>query len=36
MELIEHRYLCAIPYLTDADRKKMLEEMRGLVQKKLL
>ncbi|MBI5075644.1 MAG: NAD(P)H-dependent oxidoreductase [Nitrospirae bacterium] len=36
MELIEHKYLCAIPYLTDADRKKMLEELRELVQKKLL
>ena len=36
MELIEHKYFCAIPYLTDEDRKKMLEELRGLVQKKLL
>lgn len=36
MELIEHTYLCAIPYVTDEDRKKMLEEVRGLVQKKLL
>lgn len=36
MELIEHKYLCAIPYLTDEDRKKMLEEVKGLVQKKLL
>lgn len=36
MELIEHKYLCAIPYLTDADRKKMLEEVKGLVQTKLL
>jgi NAD(P)H dehydrogenase (quinone) len=36
MELIEHKYLCAIPYLTDENRKKMLEEVRGLVQKKLL
>jgi len=36
MELIEHKYLCAIPYITDIDRKKMLEEVRGLVQKKLL
>jgi len=36
MELIEHKYLCAIPYLTDENRKKMLEEVRSLVQKKLL
>jgi len=36
MELIEHKYLCAIPYVTDIDRKKMLEEVQGLVQKKLL
>ncbi len=36
MELIEHKYLCAIPYIKDEDRKKMLEEVRGLVQKKLL
>jgi NAD(P)H dehydrogenase (quinone) len=36
MELIEHKYLCAIPYLTDEDRKKMLEDLRGLVREKLL
>ena len=36
MELIEHKYFCAIPYVTDEDRNKMLEEIRGLVQKKLL
>ncbi len=36
MELIEHKYLCAIPYVTDEDRKKMLEEMKSLVQKRLL
>ena len=36
MELIEHRYFCAIPYVTDEDRKKMLEALRELVQAKLL
>ncbi|MDP2156214.1 MAG: NAD(P)H-dependent oxidoreductase [Nitrospirota bacterium] len=36
MELIEHKYLCAIPHVTDDDRKKMLEEVKELVQKKLL
>lgn len=36
MELIEHKYLCAIPHVTDEERKKMLEEVKGLVQKKLL
>jgi NAD(P)H dehydrogenase (quinone) len=36
MELLGHKYLCAIPYLTDEDRKKMLEEVKELVQKKLL
>jgi NAD(P)H dehydrogenase (quinone) len=35
MELIEHKYFCAIPYVTDEDRKKMLEEVRALVQEKL-
>lgn len=36
MELLEHKYFCAIPYLTDEERKEMLEELRELVQKKLL
>jgi len=36
MELIEHKYFCAIPYVTDEDRKIMLQELRGLVQKQLL
>jgi len=36
MELIEHKYLCAIPYMTDEGRKKMLEELRELVQNNLL
>jgi NAD(P)H dehydrogenase (quinone) len=36
MELIEHKYLCAIPYVTNEERKKMLEEVRGLVQEKLI
>jgi NAD(P)H dehydrogenase (quinone) len=36
MELIEHKYFCAIPHVTDEDRKKMLEEVRELVQIKLL
>ncbi|MBI5847977.1 MAG: NAD(P)H-dependent oxidoreductase [Nitrospirae bacterium] len=36
MELIAHKYLCAIPYVTDEDRRKMLEEVRELIQKILL
>ena len=36
MELIEHKYLCAIPHVTDEDRRKMLEELRELIQSKLL
>jgi len=36
MELIEHKYLCAIPHVTDEDRKKMLEELREFIQIKLL
>ena len=35
MELIGHKYLCAIPYITDEERKKMLEELRELIQRKL-
>jgi len=35
MELIGHKYLCAIPYITDEERKKMLEELRALLQTKL-
>lgn len=36
MEIIEHRYLTAIPYITDNDRKKMLEDLRGFVREKLI
>jgi len=35
MELIEHKYFCAIPYVTDEDRKKMLEELSEFVRQKL-
>jgi NAD(P)H dehydrogenase (quinone) len=36
MELIEHKYLCAIPYITEDDRKKMLEDLKGFVREKLI
>lgn len=31
MDVIEHKYLTAIPYITDSDRAKMLEDIRGVV-----
>jgi hypothetical protein len=36
MELIEHKYLCAIPYITEDDRKKMLNDLKGFVREKLI
>ncbi len=36
MKIIEHKYLTAIPYITDNDRKKMLEDLRGFVREKLI
>jgi NAD(P)H dehydrogenase (quinone) len=36
MEIIEHKYLTAIPYITDGDRKKMLEALRGFIRERLI
>lgn len=36
MELTEHTYFTAIPYIADADRKQMLEELKGFVKGRLL
>ena len=36
MEIIEHKYLTAIPYITENDRKKMLEDLKGYVREKLI
>jgi NAD(P)H dehydrogenase (quinone) len=36
MEIIAHKYLTAVPYVTDSDRKKMLEDLRGFVREKLI
>lgn len=36
VEVIEHKYFTAIPYVTDSDRAKMLEDVRVLVREKLL
>jgi len=36
MELIEHTYFTAIPYISDADRKQMLEELKGFIKGRLL
>lgn len=35
MEIIAHKYLNAVPYVTDDDRKKMLEDLRGFVREKV-
>lgn len=36
MDVIEHKYLTAIPYITDSDRAKMLEDIRGVVRERLI
>jgi NAD(P)H dehydrogenase (quinone) len=36
MEVIGHKYFSAVPYVSDQDRKQMLEELRQLVREKLL
>lgn len=36
VEVIEHKYFTAIPYVTGSDRAKMLEDVRVLVREKLL
>lgn len=36
MDVIEHKYLTAIPYTTDSDRAKMLEDIRGVVRERLI
>lgn len=36
MEIIEHKYLTAIPYITENDRKKMLEDLKGFAREKLI
>jgi NAD(P)H dehydrogenase (quinone) len=36
MEIIEHRYLTGIPYITDDERKKMLQDLKGFVREKLI
>ena len=36
MEVIEHKYLTAIPYVTVEDRKKMLEDLKVFVREKLI
>lgn len=36
MEIIEDKYLTAVPYITDNDRKKMLEDLKGFVREKLI
>ena len=35
-EVIGHKYFPSVPYVTDSDRKKMLEEVRELVKQSLL
>jgi len=35
MEIIAHKYLTAVPYVTDDDRKKMLEDLKGFVREKI-
>jgi len=35
MEMIAHKYLTAVPYVTDDDRKKMLEDLKGFVREKI-
>jgi NAD(P)H dehydrogenase (quinone) len=36
MEVIGHKYFSSVPYVSDQDRKQMLEELRLLVREKLL
>lgn len=36
MEVLEHKYLSSVPYVSQQDRKKMLKELRLLVKEKLL
>lgn len=36
METLGHTYFSAVPYVSDAERKKMLEELRSIVRKKVL
>jgi NAD(P)H dehydrogenase (quinone) len=36
MEVIAHKYLTAVPYVTDDDRKKMLEDLKGFVREKII
>lgn len=36
MEVLEHKYLSSVPYVSQQDRKKMLKELRLLVKETLL
>ena len=36
IEVIGHKYFSSVPYVSDQDRKQMLEELRLLVRDKLL
>jgi NAD(P)H dehydrogenase (quinone) len=36
MEVIDHVYYASVPYITDEDRKKMLDNIRSQIREKLL
>jgi NAD(P)H dehydrogenase (quinone) len=36
LEVIGHKYFSSVPYVSDKDRQQMLEELRELVNEKLL